>query len=76
VIIGLVQKVFDFRPQKIIENFNLQNLPKERGGRFYQDVAKYGHFGRKDLDLPWEKLDKVEELKKVLAQDFNLSLSK
>jgi S-adenosylmethionine synthetase len=48
----------------------------ERGGRFYQDVAKYGHFGRKDLDLPWEKLDKVEELKKVLAQDFNLSLSK
>jgi S-adenosylmethionine synthetase len=63
VIIGLVQKVFDFRPQKIIENFNLQNLPKERGGRFYQDVAKYGHFGRKDLDLPWEKLDKVEELK-------------
>jgi S-adenosylmethionine synthetase len=76
VIIGLVQKVFDFRPQKIIENFNLQNLSKERGGRFYQDVAKYGHFGRKDLDLPWEKLDKVEELKKVLAQDFNLSLSK
>ena len=76
VIIGLVQKVFDFRPQKIIENFNLQNLPKERGGRFYQDVAKYGHFGRKDLDLPWENLDKVEELKKVLAQDFNLSLSK
>jgi S-adenosylmethionine synthetase len=76
VIIGLVQKVFDFRPQKIIENFNLQNLPKERGGRFYQDVAKYGHFGRKDLDLPWEKLDKVEDLKKVLAQDFNLSLSK
>jgi S-adenosylmethionine synthetase len=76
VIIGLVQKVFDFRPQKIIENFNLQNLPKERGGRFYQDVAKYGHFGRKDLDLPWEKLDKVEELKKVLAQDFHLSLSK
>jgi S-adenosylmethionine synthetase len=76
VIIGLVQRVFDFRPQKIIENFNLQNLPKERGGRFYQDVAKYGHFGRKDLDLPWEKLDKVEELKKVLAQDFHLSLSK
>ena len=76
VIIGLVQKVFDFRPQKIIENFNLQNLPKERGGRFYQDVAKYGHFGRKDLDLPWENLDKVEELKKVLAQDYNLSLSK
>ncbi|NBV99151.1 MAG: methionine adenosyltransferase [Proteobacteria bacterium] len=75
VIIGLVQKVFDFRPQKIIENFNLQNLPKERGGRFYQDVAKYGHFGRKDLDLPWENLDKVEDLKKVLAQDFNLSLS-
>lgn len=76
LIIELVKKVFDFRPHKIIENFNLNNLPKERGGRFYQDVAKYGHFGRKDLDLPWEKLDKVNELKEALEQLGSLSYSK
>ena len=32
----------------------------------YQDLASYGHFGRPDLDLPWEKLDKVEELKAAI----------
>jgi S-adenosylmethionine synthetase len=36
------------------------------GGRFYQDVAAYGHFGRPDLKLPWEALDKVNELKSSL----------
>jgi len=76
LIIKLIQKVFDFRPQKIIENFDLQNLPAKRAGRFYQDVAKYGHFGRKDLDLPWERLDKVEELKRVLSEEFHPLVSK
>ncbi|MFN5980603.1 MAG: methionine adenosyltransferase, partial [Pseudanabaena sp.] len=42
----------------------LQNLSSTRGGRFYQNVAAYGHLGRNDLDLPWERLDKVEILKK------------
>ncbi|MFM8277702.1 MAG: methionine adenosyltransferase, partial [Cyanobium sp.] len=37
-----------------IETFNLRQLPQQRGGRFYQDVAAYGHFGRSDLNLPWE----------------------
>ena len=32
----------------------------------YQDISNYGHFGRPDVDLPWEKLDKVEEIKKLL----------
>jgi S-adenosylmethionine synthetase len=32
----------------------LRDLPQQRGGRFYQDVAAYGHFGRSDLNLPWE----------------------
>jgi S-adenosylmethionine synthetase len=31
-------------------------LPQQRGGRFYQDVAAYGHFGRSDLNLPWENV--------------------
>jgi S-adenosylmethionine synthetase len=51
---ALVQEHFDLRPGAIIEVFGLRNLPQQRGGRFYQDVAAYGHFGRSDLNLPWE----------------------
>ena len=50
----LVQANFDLRPGAIIENFSLRNLPQQRSGRFYRDVAAYGHFGRSDLNLPWE----------------------
>ena len=50
----LVQTNFDLRPGAIIENFGLRRQPQQRGGRFYQDVAAYGHFGRSDLNLPWE----------------------
>jgi S-adenosylmethionine synthetase len=68
VIEQLVTEYFDLRPAAIIHNFNFLNLPKERGGRFFQDVAAYGHFGRTDLDLPWEKTDKADLLrKKALA---------
>lgn len=55
----LVQEKFDLRPGAIIEIFNLRGLPKERGGRFYQNVAAYGHFGRTDLDLPWENVEAI-----------------
>ena len=65
-ITEIVQEVFDFRPYSIIKNFRLKTMPAENGGRFYQDLAKYGHFGRKDLKLPWEELDKVDVLKKQL----------
>lgn len=54
-----VQENFDLRPAAIIERFNLRRP-------IYQQVAAYGHFGRDDLDLPWEKTDKVEVLKKYL----------
>jgi S-adenosylmethionine synthetase len=66
IITEIVQKVFDFRPYSIINNFKLKEMPAKNGGRFYQDVARYGHFGRKDLKLPWEELDKVDALKKQL----------
>ncbi|MEB3200484.1 MAG: methionine adenosyltransferase [Synechococcaceae cyanobacterium] len=56
---ALVQEHFDLRPGAIIETFRLRKLPKERGGRFYQDVAAYGHFGRSDLQLPWEDVDAI-----------------
>ena len=52
----LVQEVFDLRPACIIEMLDLRRP-------IYRQVAAYGHFGRDDLDLPWERLDKVEELK-------------
>ncbi|MEO3706949.1 methionine adenosyltransferase [Trichormus azollae] len=63
ILLQLVKDNFELRPAGIIHTFNLRNLPSERGGRFYQDVAAYGHLGRTDLDLPWERLDKVDVLK-------------
>ncbi len=65
-ILELVKRYFELRPAGIIQTLDLRNLPSERGGRFYQDVAAYGHFGRSDLDLPWEKTDKVDILQKYL----------
>jgi S-adenosylmethionine synthetase len=56
---ALVQEHFDLRPGAIIETFGLRNLPQQRGGRFYQDVAAYGHFGRSDLNLPWEEVSGI-----------------
>ena len=53
----LVTEVFDLRPAAIIRDMNLRRP-------LYRKVASYGHFGRNDLDLPWEKLDKVEILRK------------
>ena len=56
VILKLMQNYFDFRPGAIIEQLNLRRP-------IYQDVACYGHFGREDLDLPWEKTDKAGMLR-------------
>jgi S-adenosylmethionine synthetase len=63
-LLDLVKNNFELRPAGIIQIFNLRGLPAQRNnGRFYQDVAAYGHFGRNDLDLPWEATDKAEILK-------------
>ncbi len=63
VLLKLVEENFELRPAGIIQTFDLRGLPGKRGGRFFQDTAAYGHFGRDDLDLPWEKTDKAEALK-------------
>ncbi|MFN8657516.1 MAG: methionine adenosyltransferase [Candidatus Obscuribacterales bacterium] len=63
-----VSEIFDLRPAAIIHHFDLNQLPKVNGGTFYQRVAAYGHFGRTDLELPWERLDKVDVLKQALAK--------
>jgi S-adenosylmethionine synthetase len=68
ILLNLVKNNFELRPAGIIHVFNLRNLPSERGGRFYQDVAAYGHFGRTDLDLPWEHTDKVDVLKQAATE--------
>jgi S-adenosylmethionine synthetase len=70
-LLELVKQNFELRPAGIIREFNLTHLPHERSGRFYQDVAAYGHFGRTDLDLPWERTDKAA----LLRDAANLVLS-
>lgn len=59
-IIELIRENFDLRPAGIIKMLDLRRP-------IYKQTAAYGHFGRSDLDLPWEKLDRVEDLKKALA---------
>lgn len=61
-IVNLIQQVFDLRPGMIIKNFSLTRPTFE-----YHKLTNYGHFGRPDLNLPWEKLDKVNEIKKLIA---------
>jgi S-adenosylmethionine synthetase len=68
LLLEVVKDHFELRPAGIIHAFNLQKIVHERSGRFYQDVAAYGHFGRNDLDLPWEQTDKAEVLKQAVAK--------
>jgi S-adenosylmethionine synthetase len=57
IIHDLIQKHFDFRPGAIIEHLDLRRP-------IYKQTAAYGHFGRTDIDLPWEKTDKADTLRK------------
>jgi len=59
----LVLKHFDLRPAAIVKHFDLRSLPSKNKGSFYRLLASYGHMGRTDLDVPWEKTDKAELLK-------------
>ena len=58
-LVGIIRENFDLRPAGIIKMLDLRRP-------IYRDTAAYVHFGRTDLDLPWEALDKVEALKKYL----------
>lgn len=73
-LLELAKQHFELRPAGIIQAFNLRRLPAERGGRFYQNIAAYGHFGRNDLDLPWEQTDKAELLREALKQPVSAVL--
>lgn len=74
LLLELVKQHFELRPAGIIQAFKLRQLPALRGGRFYQDVAAYGHFGRSDLELPWEQTDKAAMLKEALTQQLSVSV--
>ena len=58
-LVDIIRKTFDLRPAGIIKMPDLRRP-------IYKQTAAYGHFGRKDLDLPWERLDKVDVLKRAL----------
>ncbi|MFR5265815.1 methionine adenosyltransferase [Clostridium sp.] len=58
-IIEIIEKVFDLRPGAIIRDLDLRRP-------IYKQTAAYGHFGRTDVELPWEQLTKVEEIKKLM----------
>jgi S-adenosylmethionine synthetase len=58
-IIEIIEKIFDLRPAAIISSLNLKRP-------IFRQTAAYGHFGRTDIDLPWEKLNKVDEIKALL----------
>lgn len=58
-LVDIIRENFDLRPAGIIKMLDLRRP-------IYKQTAAYGHFGRNDLDLPWEKLDKVDDLKKYL----------
>lgn len=58
-ITAILEKHFDFRLAGIIKKFNLRFLPSLTKGGFYRHLAAYGHVGRSDIELPWEKVDKV-----------------
>jgi S-adenosylmethionine synthetase len=59
-----VKALFDFRLGWIVREFNLRRLPALQPGGFFQQVACYGHMGRSDLDLPWERTDRADALKR------------
>ena len=55
-----VLSVFDFRPGAIIDKFQLQRP-------IYESLSAYGHFGRTDIDTPWEMVDRIEDLKRAVS---------
>jgi S-adenosylmethionine synthetase len=55
----------DLRPASIVEALGLRSLPRLHGGEFYRTLAAYGHFGRSDLELPWEREDLAARLRRA-----------
>lgn len=61
-IAAMVNEVFDLRPAALIEQFSMKNV-------IYNQLSAYGHFGRTDIDIPWENVDKVNDILAYLKKD-------
>ena len=59
-----LQSLVDLRPSAIVDTFGLRALPERHGGDFYRTLAAYGHFGRTDLETPWEREDLAASLRR------------
>ena len=70
ILINIIKDNFDLRPASILEKFDLKNLPKKMGGDFFIKTASYGHFGREDINLPWENVEEISEKLKKSINDF------
>jgi S-adenosylmethionine synthetase len=61
-IAGRLRRAFDFRIGAIVRDLRLRHLPGEHPEGFYRRLAAYGHMGRTDLDVPWERTDRAAQL--------------
>ena len=59
MLVDVIRENFDLRPAGIIKMLDLRKP-------IYKQTATYGHFGRTDIELPWERMDRVEQLKKYM----------
>jgi S-adenosylmethionine synthetase len=69
VLARVLEETMDLRPAAILKQFRLRELPAQHEGLFYTRLASYGHFGRRDMEIPWETEDQARELSRA-ARDL------
>jgi S-adenosylmethionine synthetase len=68
VLAKVVEETMDLRPAAVLQHFRLRELPAQHEGSFYTRLASYGHFGRRDVDVPWESEDQRVTLERAARQ--------
>jgi len=63
-----LRNALDLRPASLVEGFGLRSLPRRHGGEYYRALAAHGHFGRADLEAPWEREDLVEPVRAAVGR--------
>jgi S-adenosylmethionine synthetase len=64
----IVEETMDLRPAAVLQHFQLRELPAQHEGSFYTRLAAYGHFGRRDIEVPWESEDHRVTLERAARQ--------
>ncbi len=72
ILSKIIKDNFDLRPASIIKQFRLRELPSEFGGKFYQNLAAYGHMGRVDFYVPWEETQMAQKLKNLALSETSV----